>query len=453
MPLSELPPAMGVDPDAMPGAEQPLIRVAPPGPMSRSWAARLARTECPSCFEPGADQQPPVVYASAFGSNVVDVDCNRYVDLAASFGAILLGHQSPRPARALEGQAQRAWAALGDLYPADAKVAMLERVTSLFPSPGARALLCQSGSDAITAAIKTAVLATGRPGVLAFEGAYHGMGYASLAACGYRDSFRAPFASQLNPQVRFAPFPRDDSQLDRALQAVHQALRDGTIGAVLVEPIQGRAGCIAPPASFLPALVEEAHAAGALVIADEIWSGLGRCGALLACERVGVAPDILCLGKGLGGGLPISACVASDAIMQAWRRTPGVIHTSTFQGNALACATGVATIDAVRQGKLAQRAQQVGARFMDGLRQHFAASQVVRDITGAGLMVGIWFDTGATAHAIQEELLRRGYLVVTGGQSGQALTITPPLTIDFELLEGFAKELARVVDELPNDAF
>lgn len=451
MPLSELPPPIGTSPDAVVGQEPPLVRVAPPGPMSRSWAGRLARVECAAVFEPPHDsEQPdlPIVYASSNGSNVVDVDGNRFVDLAAGFGAILLGHQAQRPARSLEMQAQRTWTGLGDLYPADAKVAMLERIVSLYPKGGARALLCQSGSDAVTAAVKTAVLHTGRPGVVAFEGAYHGLGYAALAACGYRESFRAPFNGQLNPHVRFAPYPNHEEMLDVALQTVHDQLARGDVAAVLVEPILGRGGCVVPPQAFLPELARLAHEAGALLVADEIWTGLGRAGAMLACSRVGVVPDVVCLGKGLGGGLPISACLGSEEVMDAWRRSPGVVHTSTFQGNALACSTGVATIDTVRVKKLDERAARVGEAFRTWLRATVGPLPQVEAVTGDGLMTGVALDSGRTAAGVQRILLQRGYIVVPGGADGSVLTLTPPLTIHEDLLDGFVDVLADALTQV-----
>jgi len=451
MPLSELPPPLGTSPDAVIGQEPPLVRVPPPGPMSRNWAGRLAKVECSVVFEPPKSDEPddpPIVYASAIGANVVDVDGNRFVDLAAGFGAILLGHNAPRPSRSLEMQAQRTWTGLGDVYPADAKVAMVERVASLYPQGKARALLCQSGSDAVTAAIKTAVLHTGRSGIVAFEGAYHGMGYAALAACGYRESFRAPFAGQLNPHVRFAPYPHQPDQLAASVETVRSLLEAGNIAAVIVEPILGRGGCIEPPPEFLPELARLTKEAGALLIADEIWTGLGRAGAMLACSRVGVVPDIICLGKGLGGGLPISACLGSEAVMDAWRRSPGVVHTSTFQGNALACATGVATIDTVRAKKLYERAARVGEAFKTWLQTTVGSLPSVKAITGAGLMVGVALQDGATADAARKALLRRGYIVVSGGVDGSVLTLTPSLTIEEDLLEGFVDTLASVLTEL-----
>src|SRR5689334_8787858 len=154
---------------------------------------------------------PPgaIVYQTGLGANVVDVDGNRYVDLAAGFGALLTGHCHPAIQRVLEIQAARLTQALGDLYPSDAKIALLERLSRLYPEPRARVIVGQSGADAVTAALKTAVLATGKPGVVAFNGAYHGLSYAPLAACGLRESYRAPFAAQLGTHVTFADYPGD----------------------------------------------------------------------------------------------------------------------------------------------------------------------------------------------------------------------------------------------------
>jgi len=399
-------------------------------------------------FEPQPpDSLGPIVYASASGSNVLDVDGNRYVDLCAGFGAILLGHGAPQPAHSLLSQAQRLWTALGDVYASDVKIEMLERVTGLYPTAGAQALLCQSGSDCITAAVKTAHLHTGRPGIVAFEGAYHGLGYGALAACGYRPSFRTPFSDQLNPHVRFAPYPHSDADLDSALLEVEHLLEGNQVGAVIVEPILGRGGCVLPPADFLPRLATLARRAGALLIADEIWTGLGRSGWMLACSAVGVIPDVVCFGKGLGGGLPISACIAPQAVMQAWKHTPGVVHTSTFQGNALACATAVATIDAVQSLKLAERARELGGRLLHRLRSCLADSPLVRKVTGAGLMVGIQLGSGPLASQLCSDLLAKGYIALTGGVDGSVLTITPPLSIDEALLDGFVGTLVQLLQE------
>jgi len=442
MPVSDMPPRHPSDA----GESPPLVRVRPPGPMSASWANRLERSESPafgarrqSRAELLEESMVPVVYASGIGSNVVDVDGNRYVDLAAGFGALLLGHGPSRIARALELQADRLWMALGDLYPSDTKIALVEKLAELYPAKGARVLLGHSGSDAVASALKTAKLATGKPGVVAFEGAYHGLGYGPLAACGLKKSWREAFADQLNPHVVFAPYPGASSDVDESLSRVEKALRGGGIGAVLVEPVLGRGGIVVPPLGFLGDLRSLARREGALFIADEVWTGLGRSGHFLASLAADVLPDLICLGKGLGGGMPISACVGADEVMQAWRRDPSqeVVDTATFFGAPLACATAIATLDALRAGKLDERARSVGERTKRALANALESVPGVGEVRGAGLMIGVALGTESTALAIQRSLLEAGYIVTLGGSRGEVLILTPPLTIAESLLEGF----------------
>jgi 4-aminobutyrate aminotransferase/(S)-3-amino-2-methylpropionate transaminase len=449
MPLSEFPRPQ----ETASGNDPPEIRVRPPGPMSRAAAGRLAEVECPAFGQRRQDRGEasgidlgPIVLTSGHGSNLHDVDGNRYVDLAAGFGALLLGHGATSAMRAIEGQVERLVLALGDVFSGDSKIALLERLTALHPEPKARGLLAQSGSDAVTAAIKTAMLATGKPGLVAFEGAYHGLGYAPLPACGLRESLRAPFAEQLNPHVTFAPYARNEAEIDRALGAVEAALRTGRVGAVLVEPILGRGGCVVPPDAFLKGLCETAHRHGALVIADEIWTGLGRSGSMVRSTAVGAPADILCFGKGLGGGLPISACVASDDIMHAWTKTAEVVHTSTHAGWPLACATAIATLDAIRFRLLVTRASEGGARFLASLQGELAGGRGFVEARGAGMMIGVELRDGGLATRVAREMLAEGYVVLTGGIRGETLTFTPALTIDEELLPAAAKTLRKVLD-------
>jgi 4-aminobutyrate aminotransferase/(S)-3-amino-2-methylpropionate transaminase len=310
-------------------------------------------------------------------------------------------------------------------------------------------ILTQSGSDAVTAAIKTARLATGKPGLVAFEGAYHGLGYGPLAACGVRPSYRLAFADQLNTHVTFAPYPRAERDLDRALGAVEQALRGGDIGAVLVEPVLGRGGCIVPPPAFLPALSEAAHRHGALVIADEIWTGLGRTGSMVRSTAAGAPADILCFGKGLGGGLPISACVAAEDVMMAWAGETEVVHTSTHAGSPLACAAAIATLDTLRFKKLPVRAREVGERARAAFRDALAGLPSVVEVRGEGLMIGIELDSGARGLAAMRGMLSKGYVVITGGMRSETLTLTPPLTIPEERLVEAAAALRDVLAAQP----
>lgn len=434
MPLSEFPlPAADAG-----GDDPPDIRVQPPGPMSRGAMARLDQVECPAFGHrrsaraeiAGADMGS-IVLMSGKGSNLYDVDGNRYVDLIAGFGALLLGHAATPVLRAVEGQAQRLLMGLGDVYSADAKVALLERIASLHPGVRPRVMLAQSGSDAVTCALKTARLATGKPGIVAFEGAYHGLGYGPLPACGVRPSYRLPFADQLNAHVTFAPYARAEGDVDRALSAVDAALAKGDVGAVLIEPILGRGGCIVPPDAFLRGVVEAAHRRGALVIADEIWTGLGRSGSMVRSTAVGAPADILCFGKGLGGGVAISACVAPEEIMMAWATSPHgeVLHTSTHAGAPVACAAAVATMDSLRFRKLAARAAEVGARAVATIRAAIEGCPGVVEVRGAGLMIGAELDSGERALRAMRGMLARGYLVLTGGLRSETITLTPALNI------------------------
>ncbi len=436
----------------------PLIRCRPPGPLSLSFAARLEAAESPafgarrkSRADVAGAEMSPIVYAAGEGSNLTDVDGNRYLDLAAGFGALLLGHAHPKVARALELQADRLWMALGDLYPSDIKVALVEKLAALHPDKGARVLLGQSGSDAISAALKTAKLATRKPGVLAFEGAYHGLNYGPLAACGLKKSWREAFADQMNPHVNFIPYPRAAGDLDRALSHADKALDAGNVGAVLVEPILGRGGCVVPPPAFLRELGELAQKAEALVIADEIWTGLGRSGDWLASTAMGARPDLICFGKGLGGGLPISACIGPDSIMQSWRREPGdeVVHTATFHGAPLACATAIATLDVLAAEGLAARARKVGDHARRTLANTLASVPGVRDVRGAGLMIGIELGSASVSLALQRALLEAGYIVTLGGFLGEVLIITPALTIAEDLLDGFTAVLRGLLEGAP----
>jgi 4-aminobutyrate aminotransferase-like enzyme len=431
--------------------------VSPPGPRSRRLGDRLRDVESPA-FEArrearaGVSGTPhaPIVYATAAGSNVIDVDGNRYVDLVAGFGALPLGHRPASVQAALRAQERKLWLALGDVYASDVKVELCARLARLFPEPGARVLLGLSGADAVTAALKSAVLATRRPGVVAFTGGYHGLSYGPLAACGLHESYRAPFEGQLGHFVSFAPYPRVPADLNRTLDVVRRMLQSGRCGAVLVEPILGRGGCVVPPHGFLRALRAACDAAHALLVVDEIWTGLGRAGAWLASAEDGVVPDLVCLGKSLGGGLPISACIGRGKVLEAWGARGGsALHTATHFGAPLACAAAIATLDALTKGRAAARARTVGERFRKRLAKRLAGLGV-REIRGRGLMVGIELEGGASrALAVARGLLTSGYLVVTGGIAGDTLTLSPPLTIAEPLLARFGEALRDVLRRHP----
>ena len=444
MSFSEIPPPA----EQNPGNDLPELRVRPPGPQSRTWLTRHRRASAP--MGPRATGEiarikadvpnGSIVLSTGLGSNLIDVDGNRYVDLAQGFGAQLIGHRHKNIQRVLELQAGRLWQALGDVYPSDAKIGVMERLTELYPGR-AQVLLGQSGADAVTAALKTAALFTGKSGVIAFRGAYHGLSYGPLAACGLRESYRAPFDAQLNPDVSFVPFPTSDTEAKGSLGQIAERLHQGRVGAILVEPIVGRGGVLIPPDEFFAELKSLATRAGALLVADEIWTGLGRSGKMLYSLSPEFVPDLLCLGKGLGGGLPISAVIGRGEVLEAWRRDAEVVHTSTFAGNALACGAALATLDVISREHLPERAMSVGGELLATLQTRLGRFSKAT-VRGAGLMIAIDLgDRPGRATKLAVRLLERGYITSTGGGRREVLVLTPPLTIAESLLAGFVSAL------------
>ncbi|MGE0787296.1 MAG: aspartate aminotransferase family protein [Sandaracinaceae bacterium] len=436
------------------GRSLPEIRTRVPGPRSVALVERLARTECPALTmrrarraEASGASTDPIVYAAALGANVRDVDDNVYVDLCAGFSVAAVGHAHPRVQDALRAQTGTLIHALGDVFPSDTKIALLEALVEWVPFE-ARVILGLNGADALAAALKTAVLATGRPGVLAFSPGYHGLMYGPLALCGFSDDFRAPFAEQLNPHVRFARYPLVERELDASLAEVDAILDDprARIGAVVVEPALGRGGLRFAPPGFMAALRARADRAGALLVVDEIFTGFGRTGARWACPDE-VVPDLVCAGKALGGGMPISACFGKAEVMAAWGQPDQIpIHTATFAGHPLGCAAALASLQVIEDEGLVARAAEEGAALSASLRHRVGEHPCVRDVRGRGLMIGVELRDGRAALRTVARLLERGYLVLASGPTGAVLQITPPLTIDRALLDAFVDVLPEVLD-------
>lgn len=432
--------------------QPPRIVLEPPGPASRGLSRRLAEVESRNITFLGSDF--PIFLRKSRGSNVWDADGNRYVDLTSGFAVAATGHRHPRVVKAVRDQLQRLPHAMGDVHPPEIKTRLLERLVALAPMKDARAILASSGSESVEAALKTARLATGKPGVIAFTGAYHGLTYGALSTTD-RELFRAPFADQLNPHVLRAPFPhpfRPPPELHptdpggSALEFVGRLLESdagGAVGAIIVEPIQGRGGDVVPPPGFLPGLRALADASGVLLILDEIYTGFGRTGDRFACEHEGVSPDLLCVGKGMSSMFPIAACIGSAEVMEAWPPSSGeAIHTSTFLGNPLGCVAALASIGVIEREGLVARARTEGDRLQDRLRDLAQRHPEIGDVRGRGLMVGLDLvepdgrapDT-ALAGRVVTGALKRGWVLLSGGPDGNVLSLSPPLNISRALLD------------------
>jgi 4-aminobutyrate aminotransferase-like enzyme len=405
-----------------------------------------------------ADGTWPVIWRRARGHQVWDVEGRRYTDLTAAFGVAASGHANEEVVRAGCRQLRILPHAMGDVHPHHQKARLareLSRITFERWTGGAatgKVVFGNSGFEAVELALKTALLATRRRGVIVFEGAYHGLGYGALNAT-HRDLFRKPFLPQLGLFGCFIPFPTVSS-LAATKQRIDALARQEAIGAILVEPIQGRGGIRVPAAGFLRALRERCDAHELLLIADEIFTGFGRTGRWFACEHENVVPDLVCLGKALTGGYPLSACVGRAELMdRAWPESAGeALHTSTFIANPVGCAMALAQIEELSRQRLVERSAMMGEKLTRLLIEATAGFHGVRlEIRGRGLMQGIvvrnargvpWPELALRA---VRRMLSLGFILLPEGSRGEVIAITPPLTIPEAELRRATKALRAAI--------
>lgn len=395
--------------------------------------------------------------------HVWDVEGKRYLDLTAAFGVAACGHAPREIVQAGTHQMRTLMHAMGDVHPHKAKANLacelsrwtFERWsrTTKDTSPklhGGKVIFCNSGFEAVESALKTAHLATGRQGVIAFESGYHGLGYGALSVT-HRKHFRGGFLRQLKQFGKFAPFPTSESEATTSLTNVESWLKKHSIGAVILEPIQSRGGLRIPPPDFLKQLRVLCDDYGACLILDEIYTGFGRTGKWFACEHDSVLPDLICLGKALTGGFPMSACVGRSELMdKAWPPSKGeAIHTSTYLGHPVGCAMALAQLKQLKALKLAQAAKRNGRLWLRLLQQTFEpwADRVIS--RGRGLMLGIEIrdkqrkPDGNTVIRWTKELLQNGIIVLPEGDHGEVLGISPPLIISEKEMQLATRKLLQ----------
>jgi 4-aminobutyrate aminotransferase-like enzyme len=408
----------------------------------------------------------PIVWERARGVHVWDANGKKYLDLTAAFGVAAAGHANPNVVRAGQRQMAKLLHAMGDVHPHARKAELARELSRLtferWTNPRqlktknsklktGKVIFSNSGFEAVESALKTAMLATGKNGIIAFAGGYHGLGYGALNAT-HREHFRQPFRSQLRAFGHFAKFPSQKSDLKPLELSLQKIFRREKIGAILVEPIQARGGINIPPPEFLPLLRKLCDKHGALLILDEIYTGFGRTGKWFACEHSGVIPDLICLGKALTGGFPLSACVGRAELMDAaWPASTGeAIHTSTFLGHPVGCAMALAQISEIKKLKLPERSAELGKFLLNELSKVQSPKSKV-EVRGVGLMVGVELilpngkpATEAALTAIKK-LLQRGYIFLPEGEHGNVISFTPPLTISKVQLTKAVAELKKVL--------
>ncbi len=414
-----------------------------PGPASRAAIERLRRYETRGVTY--VDERFPIVWERASGAAVYDVDGNRYLDLTSAFGVANVGHANAAVRAALAEQSAKMFHGMGDLHPPDVKVDLLERLAALAPGDLCKTYLASAGAEAVEFALKTAYLRTGKPGIVAYRGAYHGLSLGTLGVIGI-EKFRAPFAPLVARAATLIDFPQ--AHTDAALAALRAVFeRDRSIGALIVEPIQGRAGIVLPPAGYLAGVRELCDAFGAVLIFDEIYTGFARTGALFACEREAVVPDILCLGKALACGVPLSAAVGRAEVMDAWAPSSGeALHTSTYLGNPLACAASLAVIAEIERLGLVERSRTLGAALGERLMR-WRDGERIRAVRGDGMLWGVEFADAPFVVELTQRALREGLILLPSGVHGNVLTLAPPLVIDEGELWDALDRLARLIGD------
>ena len=406
-----------------------------PGPKARAMIARDA-----DVISPSYPRDYPFVMAYGRGTEVWDVDGNRFLDFAAGIAVCATGHAHPQVVAAVKAAADDFLHISSD-YWHENMTALGERLAVVAPmAEPAMSFLCQSGTEAVEGALKLARYVTRRPRFIGFLGGFHGRTIGSLSFTSSKYTQQLGFAPTM-PGVTHVPYPNpyrplfagDDqgkAVLDYIRMLFERSVPAAEVAAILVEPLQGEGGYLVPPAGFLAGLRALCDEHGILLIFDEVQSGVGRTGRMFACEHAGVSPDIMTLAKGLGSGLPIGAVVARKSLMSQWKRGA---HGNTYGGNPISCAAAVATLDLVRGG-LVDNAATVGAHFMQRLHELKRDYPCIGEVRGQGLMIGmelIESDSDRTpARGLCDDVVTRafhnGLLLLSCGAS--TVRFMPPLT-------------------------
>lgn len=446
-----------------------------------SYVDALAHVECAGLTarrarfkgEVGVDRDPIVLSRGKFVF-LWDVDDNVYLDMGACFAVAAYGHANEELVEALHGQAQKLMHGMGDVYPTDTKVEFLKTLAKMAPGNLSGALLSQSGAEAVETAMKMAQMATKRSRFIAFESAYHGLSYGALSVTAHQNAFKTPFASRIASQTTHVPYanclrcafqqkPETCGfaclrHIERLLQSPASGTSD--VAGIIVEPIQGRGGDVVPPKGWLSALRDLCTKYGILCIVDEIYTGFGRTGDFFACSDENVVPDILCLGKALTGGFPLSATLATPEVLAQWPlNTTEAIHTSTFLGNPMGCAVALKALEILQRDDLPAHAKSEGGYILEAFRRlQRKYPEIIADVRGRGLMCALEFAkpdlTPLPEIALQlvDEMRNRGVILLPSGPWSHVISIAPPLVLPRECTDYFLEQLDEALLKITETA-
>ena len=432
------------------------------GPSRGGDAAQQWRQRDAAVVSAAYSRYSDLVVESAEGAHLHTADGRDVLDFGSGIAVVNLGHRHPAVTAAVHAQLDRVWhASVTALSPP--AITAAEALVRVAPDGLDQAFLCNSGAEAVEAALKLARRATGRSDVLAFRGAFHGRTYGALTLTASKAKYRAGMGPML-PGVHHLAYPyclrecppdgqgrcavAEGDEIERLLATV---VAPQDVAAIVVEPVLGEGGYVVPPAVFLPALRRICDAYGMLLIVDEVQSGFARTGRMFAVEHSGVRPDIMCVAKAMGNGLPIGAMVARGEVMRAWQ--PGE-HGSTFGGNAVACAAAVAVVETMERERTWERAATLGAKVMKRVRSWQDRFPSLADVRGLGLMIGLEFlhpdrsPDAEVVEAVRAAALRRDLLLLACGTDENVIRLVPPLTIPEDELEAGLRRIEESLAEV-----
>jgi acetylornithine/LysW-gamma-L-lysine aminotransferase len=356
-------------------------------------------------------QRFPINIARGKGVNVWDSSGKQYIDCMGGYGVALVGHCNDRVVAAIKSQAELLITAHMSTYN-DTRLRFMEKIASVAPKPLNKIFFANSGAESVEAALKFARKYSGKHGVIAMNGGYHGKTFGALSVT-YSEKYKKSFMPLLDG-VKFVPYS-DPLMLEEAI--------DDTIGTVILEPIQGETGIIVPPHDLLPKIRDICDRRNLVLIFDEIQAGLGRTGKMWAGQNWNTTPDIMCLAKGIAGGIPMGLVLAKQEIMDSMKLGE---HSSTFGGSPLACAAGIATLEALVDDKLVENAARMGMYFKEGLDRLKEKHKIIRQVRGMGMMIGV--ELRFDVKDILFDGISRGLLLLYSGRN--ILRLLPPLVMD-----------------------
>lgn len=374
--------------------------------------------------------------AGGRGSRLIDFNGREYLDFATGIACAVIGHCHPKVVAAIKSQAAKLLhTCIGVAY-YEPYVQLAEELQEIAPQKNAQSFFCQSGTEAVEAALKLAKYATKKPGIIAFKGGFHGRTLGSLSVTTSKMKYRDGYEPLLQ-EIYIAPFD---------LRVVAGLIKSHKIGGIILEPMLGEGGYIEVDKAFLKNLRRLCDQNNILLIFDEVQTGIGHTGKWFACEHAGVVPDIITIAKGIASGLPLGACLAKKEVMAKW--SPGA-HGGTFGGNPVCCAAAIATLEVIKKDKLLQNATKLG-KYLKASLQRLATRnpRLIKDVRGRGLMIGVDFGAGEPVKKIINYCLEKKLVLISTGGDGTVIRFIPALNIKKaeidEALNIFADALANV---------